>query len=155
LKRAASNPGANVALLRRGSNGRQSIGRPVVLDEPWGKITVMMLDRHAAYLDLVGICIRLEHHTFMSRAEIIRGLLTWIEKSGIDFSDFAAGREITESLTDLFRGLELGQFSNKVAGLLDSMVHRDSGNVIAPLRRRVPRRRAHADERTMEVAETG
>jgi hypothetical protein len=123
-----------------------------------------MLDRHAAYLDLLGICSRLEHHTFLSRAEIICGLLTWMENSGIDFSQFATGQEIAAFLTDLFRGLELGEFSTKVAGLLDSMVHRASGKLRAPrvesqvFRRGscVKRGRAHAEGRdAMEVAESG
>ena len=48
-------------------------GRPIVHTEPWAKITVVLLDRHVAYLDRLAIDIRLKHGRAISRAEIIRG----------------------------------------------------------------------------------
>ena len=38
-----------------------SRGRPIVHTEPWAKITVVLLDRHVAYLDRLAIDIRLKH----------------------------------------------------------------------------------------------
>jgi hypothetical protein len=75
-------------------------GRPVVHTEPWGKITVVLLDRHVAYLDRVAIDIRLKHGRAISRAEIIRALIEAAEQSGIDLSE---GYSI-DSLVDLLNG---------------------------------------------------
>lgn len=61
-------------------------GRPVVHTEPWAKITVVLLDRHVAYLDRLAIDIRLKHGRAISRAEIIRGLIESAIQSGIDLS---------------------------------------------------------------------
>ena len=40
-----------------------------------GEITVVLLDRHVAYLDRLAIDIRLRHGKAISRAEIIRWLI--------------------------------------------------------------------------------
>lgn len=61
-------------------------GRPVVHTEPWAKITVVLLDRHVAYLDRLAIDIRLKHGRAISRAEIIRGLIESAFQSGVDLS---------------------------------------------------------------------
>lgn len=62
-------------------------GRPVVHTEPWAKITVVLLDRHVAYLDRLAIDIRLKHGKAISRAEIIRALIEAAFQSGVDLSD--------------------------------------------------------------------
>ena len=64
----------------RVSPAKSNRGRPIVHTEPWAKITVVLLDRHVAYLDRLAIDIRLKHGKAISRAEIIRGL---IEAAGI------------------------------------------------------------------------
>src|SRR6476660_1157334 len=61
-------------------------GRHIVHTEPWAKITVVLLDRHVAYLDRLAIDIRLKHGKAISRAEIIRGLIEAAFQSGIDLS---------------------------------------------------------------------
>src|SRR6266852_2813429 len=63
-----------------------SRGRPIVHTEPWAKITVVLLDRHVAFLDRLAIDIRLKHGKAISRAEIIRGLIEAAFQSGIDLS---------------------------------------------------------------------
>lgn len=85
--------------------GRQAVGRPVKHTEPWSKITLTLQDRHAAYLDRVRVTVRLQRRKVVSRAELIRGLVELMTQSGIDFSQFASTREITEFLTQYFRGL--------------------------------------------------
>ena len=66
--------------------GKSNRGRPIVHTEPWAKITVVLLDRHVAYLDRLAIDIRLKHGKAISRAEIIRGLIEAAFKSGIDLT---------------------------------------------------------------------
>jgi hypothetical protein len=79
------------------------VGRQVVHTEPWTKVMLVMLDRHVAYLDVVSVLIRLRHHRAMSRAEILRGLIEFMERSRIDFSRFATVTDLTEHLAVYFR----------------------------------------------------
>src|SRR5213592_836055 len=75
-------------------------GRPIVHTEPWAKITVVLLDRHVAYLDRLAIDIRLKHGRAISRAEIIRGLIEAAFQSGIDLSQ----ADSIDTLVDLLVG---------------------------------------------------
>ena len=75
-------------------------GRPIVHTEPRAKITVVLLDRHVAYLDRLAIDIRLKHGKAISRAEIIRGLIEAAFQSGIDLSQ----ADSIDSLVDLLVG---------------------------------------------------
>ena len=75
-------------------------GRPIVHTEPWAKITVVLLDRHVAYLDRLAIDIRLKHGKAISRAEIIRGLIEAAFQSGVDLSQ----AESTGGLVELLVG---------------------------------------------------
>ena len=74
-------------------------GRPVVHTEPWAKITVVLLDRHVAYLDRLAIDIRLRHGKAISRAEIIRGLIEASAHSGVDLSQADSIDSIVDLLT--------------------------------------------------------
>src|SRR5438045_3786508 len=73
-------------------------GRPIVHTEPWAKITVVLLDRHVAYLDRLAIDIRLKHGKAISRAEIIRGLIEAAFQSGVDLSQAASIDTLVELL---------------------------------------------------------
>jgi hypothetical protein len=75
-------------------------GRPVVHTEPWAKITVVLLDRHVAYLDRLAIDIRLKHGKAISRAEIIRGLIEAAYQSGVDLSQADSIDTLVEMLID-------------------------------------------------------
>lgn len=70
--------------------------------EPWEKITVVMLERHAGYLDVMSVLIRMKHHKAISRAEIIRALVDFMERSRIDFSQFATADEMVVYLIGYF-----------------------------------------------------
>ena len=74
-------------------------GRPIVHTEPWAKITVVLLDRHVAYLDRLAIDIRLKHGKAISRAEIIRGLIEAAFQSGVDLSQADSIDTLVELLT--------------------------------------------------------
>ncbi len=75
-----SNSGVSVSPVK------SNRGRPIVHTEPWAKITVVLLDRHVAYLDRLAIDIRLKHGKAISRAELIRGLIEAAFQSGVDLS---------------------------------------------------------------------
>src|ERR1041385_484769 len=74
-------------------------GRPIVHTEPWAKITVVLLDRHVAYLDRLAIDIRLKHGKAISRAEIIRGLIEEAFESGIALSQADSSDTLVGLLT--------------------------------------------------------
>lgn len=74
-------------------------GRPIVHTEPWAKITVVLLDRHVAYLDRLAIDIRLKHGRAISRAELIRGLIESAFQSGVDLSQADSIETLVELLT--------------------------------------------------------
>ena len=61
--------------------------------------TVVLLDRHVAYLDRLAIDIRLKHGRAISRAEIIRGLIEAAFQSGIDLSQADSIDTLVELLT--------------------------------------------------------
>lgn len=54
-------------------------GRPTIHTEPWAKIGIILLDRNVAFLDRLAIDIRLKHGKAISRAEIIRGVIEWMD----------------------------------------------------------------------------
>jgi len=81
------------------SPAKSNRGRPIVHTEPWAKITVVLLDRHVAYLDRLAIDIRLKHGKAISRAEIIRGLIEASFQSGTDLSQADSIDGIVELLT--------------------------------------------------------
>jgi hypothetical protein len=73
-------------------------GRPIVHTEPWAKITVVLLDRHVAYLDRLAVDIRLKHGKAISRAEIIRGLIEAAVQGGLDLSQAESMDQLVELL---------------------------------------------------------
>jgi len=89
----------------RVSPAKSNRGRPIVHTEPWAKITVVLLDRHVAYLDRLAIDIRLKHGKAISRAEIIRGLIEAAFQSGIDLSQ----ADSIDTLVDLLVGTASGK----------------------------------------------
>jgi hypothetical protein len=82
----------------RVSPAKSNRGRPIVHTEPWAKITVVLLDRHVAYLDRLAIDIRLRHGKAISRAEIIRGLIEAAFQSGVDLTQAESIDTIVEML---------------------------------------------------------
>ncbi len=80
------------------STPSRSVGRPVVHTESWAKITVVLLERHVAFLDRLAIDIRLKHRKSISRAEIIRGLIEAAFQSGVDLSQADSLEAIVELL---------------------------------------------------------
>jgi hypothetical protein len=78
--------------------------RPVTQPDSWAKITVVLLDRHVAYLDRIAVDIRLEHSFAISRAELIRSLIEAASHSGLVLSDAANVKQMIEMLRDVWSG---------------------------------------------------
>jgi hypothetical protein len=71
---------------------------PVPAGETWSKITVVLLDRHVAYLDRIAVDIRLQKGIAISRAELIRGLIEAASKTGVTLSDATSNPEMVNLL---------------------------------------------------------
>lgn len=98
-------PTAGIENIRRSgrefqlSPVKSNRGRPIVHTEPWAKITVVLLDRHVAFLDRLAVDIRLKHGKAISRAEIIRGLIEGAIQGGADLSQADSLDSIVDVLT--------------------------------------------------------
>jgi len=62
-----------------------------------------MLDRHTGYIDIISVLIRLRHHTPLSRAQILRALIEFMQQSGIDFSQFASMDQMVAYLVEYLK----------------------------------------------------
>lgn len=79
--------------------------RPVVTQpDTWAKITVVLLDRHVAYLDRIAVDIRLQFGFAISRAELIRALIEAASQSGVVLSDAANIKEMISMLAETWAG---------------------------------------------------
>jgi len=78
--------------------------RPVTQPDSWAKITVVLLDRHVAYLDRIAVDIRLQHGFAISRAELIRSLIEASAQSGLVLSDASDVKKMIEMLSDAWSG---------------------------------------------------
>ena len=78
--------------------------RPVTQPDSWAKITVVLLDRHVAYLDRIAVDIRLQHGFAISRAELIRSLIEASAQSGLVLSDAGDIKKMIEMLSDNWSG---------------------------------------------------
>jgi hypothetical protein len=75
--------------------------RPVVAQpDSWAKITVVLLDRHVAYLDRIAVDIRLQFGFAISRAELIRALIEAASQSGLVLSDASNIKEMIAMLSE-------------------------------------------------------
>jgi hypothetical protein len=78
--------------------------RPITQPDSWAKITVVLLDRHVAYLDRIAVDIRLQHGFAISRAELIRSLIEASAQSGLVLSDASDVKVMIEMLRDNWSG---------------------------------------------------
>ena len=78
-------------------------GPPVILREPWAKITVVLPSRQVAYLDGILIDIRVKHGKALSRAQLIRSLIEAAFQSNIDLSQADTADGIVELLVKNWR----------------------------------------------------
>ena len=79
--------------------------RPIAAQSTsWAKITVVLLDRHVAYLDRIAVDIRLQYGFAISRAELIRALIEAAAQSGLVLSDASNVKEMITMLSESWAG---------------------------------------------------
>lgn len=88
-------------------------------------VTFTMLDRHVAYLDMVAIFIRLRQRKALSRAELLRAFVEFMERSGIDFTRFATREEMVRYLAAYFRAINRGRLPLLIGWSLAQMAQRE------------------------------
>jgi hypothetical protein len=89
IKEAAREPEVSKTLSR---------GRPKEHADAWTKVTTVLFDRQIHWLDTLASTIRLNTRLALSRAEIIRGLISAVEESGIDLSQVSNEEDIKNIL---------------------------------------------------------
>jgi hypothetical protein len=87
--RSAAAVKANHEPLRR--------GRPAKHTEDWTKITAVLFDRQVVYLDPLSADIRANTRATVTRAEILRGLIAFLEESKIDITGATSEEALTET----------------------------------------------------------
>lgn len=69
-------------------------GRPIVHNEDWTKVTVVLLDRQILFLDRLALDIRAKTKTVVKRAEIIRALVDALDDSNLDLTTVETTQEM-------------------------------------------------------------
>jgi hypothetical protein len=72
--------------------------------DSWAKITVVLLDRHVAYLDRIAVDIRLQYAFAVSRAELIRALIEASAQTAVVLSDASNMKEMVAMLSEAWAG---------------------------------------------------
>lgn len=84
---------------------KQGKGRPKEHTEDWSKVTVVLFESQIRWLDRLSVDIRSNTRSPLSRAEIIRGVLSAVEESGIDLTKTGSEQAVKELILNLVRGI--------------------------------------------------
>ena len=68
------------------------------------KVTVNLLLRHRTLLDRLAIDMRLKSGFWISRSDLIAGIIDACQRSGVDLSEFCSGQEIAETMRKEWSG---------------------------------------------------
>lgn len=73
---------------------KQGRGRPQEHKEGWTKVTVVLLDKQIHWLDKLALDIRHNTKAAISRAEIIRSMISAMDECGIDLTKSKSEEEL-------------------------------------------------------------
>jgi len=62
------------------------------------KVTLNLLVRHRAFLDRLAIDMRFKRGFWISRSDLIAGIIDACQRSGVDLSEFCSAEEIAETM---------------------------------------------------------
>jgi len=77
---------------------KEGRGRPIEHKEGWSKVTVVLLDKQIHWLDQLASTIRLNTKAAVSRAEIIRALISAMNESEINFTQLRSEEELKDRI---------------------------------------------------------
>ena len=78
-------------------------GRPLVHNEPWSKVSVVLFDRQVVKLDRLVGTVTINDGPRLTRAGLIRALVDGLIDSGLDLSSMASERELRKRFATQFR----------------------------------------------------
>jgi len=105
---------------------------PVIESERSSKITCVMLERQAAYLDVICVLFRMRHQKAVARSAIIRALIEFMQRSGVDYSQFASANAIVVYLVKHFQTVAR---PGELPRLLESSFFPSRGRIRPPERK--------------------
>jgi len=103
----------------RAASGRARRGRPLIHDEAWSKVSVVLMDRQIVRLDRLVNEIHRSTGAILTRAGVIRALVDGVVASGLDVTRISSEFDLRDRIASRFkrRGLKPAAFRH---------VHRES-----------------------------
>jgi hypothetical protein len=68
------------------------------------KVTVNMILRQVAMLDMLAIAMRPKRRLRVTRSDLIEGIIESAQRSGVDLSETCSEQEITETMLNAWSG---------------------------------------------------
>ena len=94
------------------ASGRARRGRPLIHDEAWSKVSVVLLDRQIVRLDRLVSEIHRATGAILTRAGVIRALVDGVVGSGVDIARVSSEFDLRERIASRFtrRAIKAGAF---------------------------------------------
>ena len=88
----------------RSTSPKKTRGRPVVHEDAWRRVTVVLLNRQIVFLDRLCSDIRAESGAAVSRAEVIRALVDMLAESNLELTGVTQEEEIKNLILSHLNG---------------------------------------------------
>src|SRR5215831_20228145 len=83
--------------------GRARRGRPLIHDEAWSKVSVVLMDRQVVRLDRVVSQIHRTTGAILTRAGVIRALVDGVVGSGLDVTSVTSEVDLRNRIASRFK----------------------------------------------------
>src|SRR6476661_6388469 len=83
--------------------GRARRGRPLIHDEAWSKVSVVLMDRQVVRLDRVVSDIHRATGAILTRAGVIRALVDGVIGTGVDVTSVTSEVDLRDRIASRFR----------------------------------------------------
>jgi len=78
-------------------------GRPLVHNDKWSKVSVVLFNRQIIRLDAAVLAVRKKSDATLTRAAMIRALIDGVLDSGFDLTDLTSERDLRMRLAQRLR----------------------------------------------------
>lgn len=78
-------------------------GRPVQHDERWTKVTCVLFNSQIAWLDHLAADVRMKTGAALSRAELIRAMISAVQEKKIDLTEVTSEEEALKTILSHMR----------------------------------------------------
>ena len=92
--------------------GRARRGRPLIHDEAWSKVSVVLMDRQIVRLDRLVSEIHRATGAILTRAGVIRALVDGVVGNGLDVTNVSSEFDLRDRIASRFkrRGIKAASF---------------------------------------------